>query len=109
MTEEQPARGVHRVCRFLCRPLENTLCVGAQCHTQLTFLGPRPSVLTMRLSGPRAPLFGGAGPGACCRPRASCKCCLPAGPDCGQALSPKSRTWKQPSGRTWLRFSQDPV
>lgn len=45
------------------------------------------------------PCSGGPGPGACCRPRASWKCCLPAGPDGGQALSPKSRTWKTALGK----------
>lgn len=58
MTEEQPAQGVHRVCRFNCRPLENTLCLGAQCHTQLTFLGPstlRVHHAALRTSGPLVP------------------------------------------------------
>lgn len=50
MTEEQPAQGVHRVCGFNCRPLENTLCLGAVSHTA-DFSGPRPSVFTLRLSG----------------------------------------------------------
>lgn len=61
MTEEQPAQGVHRVCRFNCRPLDNTLCLGAVSHTA-DFSGPRPSVFTLRLSGPRAPLFRGDWP-----------------------------------------------
>lgn len=58
MTEEQPAQGVHRVCRFNCRPLENTLCLGAQCHTQLTFFGPstlRVHHAALRTSGPLVP------------------------------------------------------